>query len=62
MYSPIFIQADSVNDAVTAILKYEQQDLTNDIAKLTNYLHDRFFSATRLINLLKEYKNNERTR
>ena len=62
MYHPMFKYADSVNDAAAAILKHEQQDLTNDIAKLTNYLHDRFFSATRLINLLKEYKNNERTR
>jgi hypothetical protein len=39
-------------------LKYEQQDLSEPIAQLVNKLHNNFFSATNLINNLKEY--NER--
>ena len=58
MYDPLFKQADSIADAVTAILKYEQQDLSEPIAQLVNKLHNNFFSATNLINNLKEY--NER--
>ena len=58
MYDPLFKQADSIDDAVTAILKYEQQDLSEPIAQLVNKLHNNFFSATNLINNLKEY--NER--
>jgi glycosyltransferase involved in cell wall biosynthesis len=55
MYDPLFKQADSIDDAVTAILKYEQQDLSEPIAQLVNKLHNNFFSATNLINNLKEY-------
>ena len=58
MYDPMFKQADSIDEAVAAILKYEQQDLSEPIAQLVNKLHNNFFSATRLINKLKEY--NER--
>jgi glycosyltransferase involved in cell wall biosynthesis len=58
MYDPLFKQADSIDEAVTAILKYEQQDLSEPIAQLVNKLHNNFFSATNLINNLKEY--NER--
>ena len=58
MYDPMFKRADSVDDAVKAILEYEQQELSEPIAQLVNKLHNNFFSATRLINKLKEY--NER--
>jgi glycosyltransferase involved in cell wall biosynthesis len=58
MYDPMFKRADSVDEAVEAILKYEQQELSEPIAQLVNKLHNNFFSATRLINKLKEY--NER--
>jgi glycosyltransferase involved in cell wall biosynthesis len=58
MYDPTFKQADSIDEAVTAILKYEQQDMTESIAQLALKLHNNFFSATNLINNLKEY--NER--
>jgi glycosyltransferase involved in cell wall biosynthesis len=58
MYDPMFKRADSIDEAVAAILKYEQQDLSEPIAQLVNKLHNNFFSATRLINKLKEY--NER--
>ena len=56
MYPDTFKQANSVDDAVQAILKYENIDMTNDIAMLVASLHDSFFSATNLINTLKEYK------
>ena len=58
MYDPMFKQADTVDAAVKAILKYEQQDLSQPIANLVDKLHNNFFSATNLINNLKEY--NER--
>jgi glycosyltransferase involved in cell wall biosynthesis len=58
MYDPMFKRADSVDEAVETILKYEQQELSEPIAQLVNKLHNNFFSATRLINKLKEY--NER--
>jgi len=58
MYDPMFKRADSIDEAVQAILKYEQQELSEPIAQLVNKLHNNFFSATRLINKLKEY--NER--
>jgi len=58
MYSPMFKRANSVNDAVQAILEYENVDLTNNITQLVNDLHENFFSAKQLINILKEY--NER--
>ena len=58
MYDPMFKQADTVDEAVQAILKYEQQDLSESIANLVDKLHNNFFSATNLINNLKEY--NER--
>ncbi len=49
MYDPLFKQADSIDDAVTAILKYEQQDLSEPIAQLVNKLHNNFFSATTIL-------------
>lgn len=58
MYDPTFKQADSIDEAVAAILKYEQQDMSETIAQLALKLHNNFFSATHLINNLKEY--NER--
>ena len=58
MYDPLFKQADSIDNAVQTILKYEQRDLSEPIAQLVNKLHNNFFSATNLINNLKEY--NER--
>jgi len=58
MYAPMFKQSDSIDEAVRAILKYEQQDLSEPIANLVDKLHNNFFSATNLINNLKEY--NER--
>jgi hypothetical protein len=54
----MFKRADTVDEAVQAILKYEQEELSEPIAQLVNKLHNNFFSATRLINKLKEY--NER--
>jgi hypothetical protein len=59
MYSPMFKRADSVDDAVCAILEYENNDITTDIAQLVTILHENFFSATNLINKIKEY--NERS-
>jgi hypothetical protein len=56
MYSAMFKRADSVDDAVQAILEYEDIDMTNHIANLVTNLHENFFSATKLINKLKEYK------
>jgi glycosyltransferase involved in cell wall biosynthesis len=56
MYSAMFKRADSVDDAVQAILEYEDIDMTNHIANLVTDLHENFFSATKLINKLKEYK------
>ena len=58
MYHPIFKRANSVDEAVKTILNYEQQDLSESIANLVDKLHNNFFSATNLINNLKEY--NER--
>jgi glycosyltransferase involved in cell wall biosynthesis len=58
MYDPMFKQADTIDNAVQTILKYEQRDLSEPIAQLVNKLHNNFFSATNLINNLKEY--NER--
>lgn len=58
MYHPIFKRADNVDEAVKTILNYEQQDLSEQIANLVDKLHNNFFSATNLINNLKEY--NER--
>ena len=58
MYDPMFKQANSIDEAVQAILKYEHEELSESIAQLVNKLHNKFFSATRLINKLKEY--NER--
>ena len=55
MYDPMFKRADSVDDAVNAILKFEQEDMTQSIEKLVNKLHKNYFSANTLINKLKEY-------
>jgi uncharacterized membrane-anchored protein YjiN (DUF445 family) len=60
MYDPMFKRADSIASAATAILEYEQRELSEPIAQLVNKLHNNLFSATRLINKLKEY--NERTK
>jgi glycosyltransferase involved in cell wall biosynthesis len=55
MYNFTFKQANNIDDAVAAILRYEQQDMTETIAQLVDKLHNNFFSATKLINKLKEY-------
>jgi glycosyltransferase involved in cell wall biosynthesis len=55
MYDPMFKQADSVDEAVAAILRYEQHNIAGQIAQLVDKLHNNFFSATKLINKLKEY-------
>jgi hypothetical protein len=55
MYDPMFKQADSVDMAVTAILEYENINITGQISQLAEALHENFFSATQLINILKEY-------
>jgi hypothetical protein len=52
--------AHAIRRAATAILEYEQRELSEPIAQLVNKLHNNFFSATRLINKLKEY--DERTK
>jgi hypothetical protein len=57
MYDPMFKRADSVAEAARAILEYEQEELSENIAQLVAKLHNNFFSATRLINKLKEYEN-----
>ena len=56
MYHPMFKRADSVNNAAQAILQYEQQDMSNELGQLVTKLHENFFSATQLINTIKEYK------
>jgi hypothetical protein len=60
MYTPMFKRADSVADAAKAILEYEKQDLSEQVAHLVSKLHDNFFSAKQLINYLKGYRKNER--
>ena len=55
MYDPMFKQADSVDEAVAAILRYEQHNIAGQITQLVDKLHNKFFSATKLINKLKEY-------
>lgn len=55
MYNFTFKRANTIDDTVDAILRYEQQDMTEQIAQLANKLHNNFFSATKLINKLKEY-------
>ena len=60
MYDPMFKRADSIASAANAILEYEEQAMDEPIAQLVAKLHNNFFSATRLINKLKEY--NERTK
>ena len=60
MYDPMFKRADSIASAANAILEYEEQVMDEPIAHLVAKLHNNFFSATRLINKLKEY--NERTK
>jgi hypothetical protein len=59
MYSPMFKRANSIDDAVRAILEYENADITTNIKNLVTELHENFFSSTNLINKLKEY--NERS-
>jgi glycosyltransferase involved in cell wall biosynthesis len=56
MYGDMWKRANSIDGAVQAILEYEQQDLTQEIAELVASLHHNFFSARNLINKLKEYK------
>jgi glycosyltransferase involved in cell wall biosynthesis len=55
MYDPMFKHANSVDDAVNTILKYEKMDLSKQIEKLVDKLHTNYFSAIKLINKLKEY-------
>lgn len=56
MYDAAFKHDDTLDSVVDMILKLEEQDLTKEIATLTQQLHENFFSATNLINTLKEYK------
>jgi hypothetical protein len=56
MYGDMWKHANSIDGVVQAILEYEQQDLTQEIAELVASLHHNFFSARNLINKLKEYK------
>jgi hypothetical protein len=60
MYDPVFKQANTLDSTVNAILSYEQEDMTSDILSLVNKLHKKYFSATTLINKLKQY-NEQRT-
>ena len=55
MYPDMFKRADTVDDAVNAILQYENIDMSENVANLVSHLHENFFSATNLINKLKEY-------
>jgi hypothetical protein len=55
MYDPMFKRADSIASAANAILEYENIDITDQISQLVETLHENFFSATQLINKLKEY-------
>jgi glycosyltransferase involved in cell wall biosynthesis len=56
MYDPMFKRADSVDTAVKAILEYEDEEMSERIAQLVAKLHHNFFSATRLIDCLKQHK------
>jgi len=60
MYSKHFKHDDTLDDVVDIILSTEQHDMTLEIAGQAQSLHDKFFSATNLINKLKEY-NEQRT-
>jgi hypothetical protein len=60
MYSKHFKHDDTLDDVVDIILSTEQHDMTLEIAVQAQSLHDKFFSATNLINKLKEY-NEQRT-
>ncbi len=60
MYSKHFKHNDTLDDVVDMILSSEQHDMTTEIAEQANNLHSKFFSATNLINKLKEY-NEQRT-
>jgi hypothetical protein len=60
MYSDIFKHNDTIDNIVDIILSAEQHDMTLEIAVQADRLHNKFFSATNLINKLKEY-NEQRT-
>jgi glycosyltransferase involved in cell wall biosynthesis len=60
MYSKHFKHNDTIDDIVDIILSAEQHDMTLEIAVQADRLHNKFFSATNLINKLKEY-NEQRT-
>jgi len=59
MYDARFKSANSIDQVVDAIYGYEtyDNDTVNElVAKLVDKLHERFFSATILIDKIKEYK------
>ena len=58
IYTKIIERVNNVDSVVKAILEYEQRDLSEHVAQLAIKLHNNFFSATKLINTLKDY--NER--
>jgi hypothetical protein len=60
MYSDIFKHDDTIDHVVDIILSAEQHDMTFEIDVQAQRLHTKFFSATNLINKLKEY-NEQRT-
>ena len=60
MYDDLFKHDDTIEYIVYMIQKIEDQDVTQMIAEQSLFLHEKFFSATNLINKLKEY-NEQRT-
>jgi hypothetical protein len=60
MYADLFKHNDTIDNVIEIILEKEKQNITKEIAGQTLYLNDKFFSATNLINKLKEY-NEQRT-
>jgi glycosyltransferase involved in cell wall biosynthesis len=60
MYHDFFKHDDTIDNIVYMIQRIEDKDVTQMIAEQSLFLHEKFFSATNLINKLKEY-NEQRT-